>query len=100
LAIFDNIKFLLPRELEGEAAVFRSEGGNAGQLARSHNMPDPVNEPFGGPFEELDEALERSARELEFLSSIYKQRGHSQEASDIDNTLASINNRTQDSDDI
>ncbi|MCC6979593.1 MAG: hypothetical protein IT343_14840 [Candidatus Melainabacteria bacterium] len=59
-------------------------------------MSDPAYEPSGGPFEELDEALERSAKELEFLSSIYKQRGHSQEASDIDNTLASIN-RTQDS---
>ena len=60
-------------------------------------MSDPANEPSGGPFKELDEALERSAKELEFLSNVYKQRGHSQEASDIDNTLANFN-RTQDSD--
>lgn len=62
-------------------------------------MSDPANQPSGGPYEELDEALERSARELEFLSNVYKQRGHSQEASDIENTLASLN-RSQGSDEL
>lgn len=59
-------------------------------------MSEPAYQPSGGPFEELDEALERSAKELEFLSNVYRQRGHSQEASDIDNTLANFN-RAQDS---
>jgi hypothetical protein len=57
-------------------------------------MSEPGNEPSGAPFEELDEALERSARELEIISTIYKQRGHAQEASDIDNTLMNLS-RTQ-----
>jgi|GEM_PF-6681579 len=59
----------------------------------------PDNEPFDGPFEELDEALERSAKELEKLSTIYRQRGHAQEASDIANTLANMHSRNQESDD-
>ncbi|PZM84006.1 MAG: hypothetical protein DKT66_05025 [Candidatus Melainabacteria bacterium] len=65
--------------------------------SRIHKMT-PENEPSREPFEELDEALERSAKELEILSNIYKQRGHVQEASDIENTLASLN-RTQESQD-
>jgi len=59
----------------------------------------PENDPSAGPFEGLDEALERSAKELEILSTIYKQRGHTQEASDIDNTLANIQGRNQQADD-
>ncbi|MBX9948956.1 MAG: hypothetical protein K2Y39_07325 [Candidatus Obscuribacterales bacterium] len=58
----------------------------------------PENDQSARPFEELDEALERSAKELEILSTIYKQRGHRQEASDIDNTLANFQGRSQDSD--
>ncbi len=61
-------------------------------------MSEPNNEPSSGPFGELEEALERSAKELERISTIYKQRGHTQEASDIDNTLQSLN-RTQESED-
>lgn len=59
-------------------------------------MSESGNEPSGAPFEGLDEALERSARELEIISTIYKQRGHAQEASDIDNTLMNLS-RTQES---
>ncbi len=59
-------------------------------------MSEPGNEPSGAPFGELDKALERSARELEIISTIYKQRGHAQEASDIDNTLMNLS-RTQES---
>lgn len=58
-------------------------------------MSLPENEPSGGPLEDIDEALQRSAKELEMLSSIYKQRGHAQEASDIENTLANMNTRQQ-----
>lgn len=61
-------------------------------------MSEPSNEPSAVRFEELDEALERSARELEILSTIYKQRGYAQEASDIDNTLMNFN-RQQESQD-
>ncbi len=61
-------------------------------------MSESSNEPSRVPFEELDAALERGARELEILSTIYKQRGHSQEASEIDNTLMSFN-RQQESED-
>ncbi len=59
----------------------------------------PEKERSGGAFEELDEALARSAKELEILSTIYKQRGHAQEASDIDSTLANMPGRNQESGD-
>lgn len=59
----------------------------------------PEKERSGGAFEELDQALERSAKELEILSTIYKQRGHAQEASDIENTLANMPGRNQESGD-
>ncbi len=61
-------------------------------------MTEPNSEPSGAPFDELDELIWRGAKELEIISTIYKQRGHSQEASDIDNTLASFS-RVQDSED-
>lgn len=61
-------------------------------------MSESSNEPSGVPFEELDEALERSARELEILSIIYKHRGHAQEACEIDNTLMNFNRQHESED--
>ncbi len=68
------------------------------RVRRSPICPNLVMSRLENHFEELDEALERSARELEIISTIYKQRGHAQEASDIDNTLMNLS-RAQESED-
>ena len=63
-------------------------------------MLNPQESPGGGYSDDVDEALARSAVELEFMSKFYKQRGHLQEASDIEATIHNIQRNHQESDEI
>lgn len=63
-------------------------------------MTNPNESPGGGYSDEVDEALARSAIELERMSRFYKQRGHMQEASDIEATIHNMQRNNQESGEI
>lgn len=61
-------------------------------------MSNPSESPSGGYSDDVDEALARSTMELELMSKFYKQRGHLQQASDIENTIHNFQRNHQESD--
>ncbi|MBC8000218.1 MAG: hypothetical protein IAF58_19845 [Leptolyngbya sp.] len=63
-------------------------------------MSNPNETPSGGYSHDVDEALARSTAELELMSRFYKQRGHLQQASDIEATIYNFQRNNQESDEI